>query len=812
MQELEFAIRRLAKRPGPAFVSIVTLAGAVGTAAAAWSLLSALLLHPLPVRDRASLYIVGSAPPAGGNTSPVRTAFIYPTYPEVRDSGAFQDVAAAWPLGWGFTVAELKTPPAAQTVFVSGNFFDLLGIRIAHGRSLTTQDDRRGAPPVAVLSDRFWRTRLNADPAAIGRVLTFDRAQITVVGVAAPNFRGLSLSGAPDAYLPLEIIADVGPAFFNYFALPGTSTSPSAGVTIVGRARQGETAEQIASRLAPLPQLKGPRGTPRALPINSTAIPLAARENTSHFARLLSGTVILLLLIGCSTVGMLLLVRTEARRVEFATCLALGATRARLARGIVLEGAILAATGAALSPLVAWWIFSAVSTHQLPGGISLGLLGLRLDAAALAVALGTAMLATIVIALVAGAFAFKEQIADSLRAQSGATPRLRRRGMRAALLTTQTAVALALVAGTGLFARSLLAALALNAHFDSARIASTDIGLASLGYSPQRAAEFYDGILRGASSNPAIAGMATAASTFGMGARGNLTIDGVSRQFPYFTAFRYVDDAYFQTMRMRILRGRGFAATDRAGSPQVCIVSESFGRMIASGGDPLGRRISVMMGGKLDAEIVGVTDDVFTTTRDAEPLTLYLPIAQSLSPAVNRTLVFRAAGDVDDARREVAAALRNGDSRIDAPRPLTIDDRLIRELAPHQFGMVVLGTLGSIALVLTLLATYVLGESMAVARMREMGIRAALGASRVRLMGVVVREAAVLVGIGIGGGLFIAWAGAGTLRALLFRIQPLDPFTLAPTAMLILVLALIVSLRPALRAARVDLASVLRAE
>jgi predicted permease len=730
----------------------------------------------------------------------------------VRDSTAFQDVAGAWLSPLAIPIAEEKGGRPAGTVFVSGTFFQTIGVDVRLGRSLTIGDDWRGAAPVAVVSDQFWRTRLNADPGALGRVLTLDRTPVTIVGIAPPEFRGLSLSSAPAIYLPLETIAEVGPTYFNYFATPGSALSPTAGVTIVGRLRSSDSVEQVTARLTNLQRLQSRTSAPRLLPIETAAIPAAAREDTAHFARLLAGTVALLLLIGCATVGMLLLVRTEARRVEFATCLALGAARSRLARSVVIEGGLLAAAAAALSPLVALWIFSLVGAYQLPGGVSLDTLRLEIDASALAVAAGAAVLAALVIALLAGACGFRANIADTLRAQAGATPRIGRRATRALLLVAQTAVALALVAGTGLFVRSLRAALDLNARFDSAMIATAPVGLAAEGYTPDRADGFYRDAIQRLAAQPSIAAAATIVATSGMGPKGRLTIDGQPREFPFFVGFRYVDAAYFAAMRMRLLAGRPFEVQDRRGAPQVAIVSESFGRMIAAGGNPMGRRISVMMAGKLDAEIVGVTEDLFTTVRDAEPLALYLPIGQSLAPPIDRTLVFRARADVDSARRDVAGILASLDPALDQVRAQTLDERLLRELAPQQFGMVVLGTLGSIALILTLLATYVLAESMAVARTREMGIRAALGATRTGLAAIVIREAAMLVGTGIAAGLVVAWIGADTLRALLFRVQPLDPFTLAPSAALILTLAVVISLRPALRAARVDLASVLRAE
>lgn len=234
--------------------------------------------------------------------------------------------------------------------------------------------------------------------------------------------------------------------------------------------------------------------------------------------------------------------------------------------------------------------------------------------------------------------------------------------------------------------------------------------------------------------------------------------------------------------------------------------------MIGSGGEVLGRHIVMMFGGKLDIEIVGVVDDLFTDILDAEPLALYMPMAQHAQPVVNRSLVFRAADDVGAAQREVVATVRQLDSNLQLPAGLTLDERLLRQMAPQQFALFVLGSLGAIALLLTVLGTYVLAETMAVMRTRELGIRAALGASTRSLTILVLRESAVLVGLGLGAGLLLSYLGANVIRAFLFRVQPLDPATLGAVATLILLLALAVSMRPALRASRVELAEVLRSE
>ena len=810
MSELRLAFRRLTHRRGVMLISIMTLATSIGAAAATWSLLSAVLLRPLPVRDPHSLVLVATQNQLGGRT--YQGGFIYPTYRNLKATGVFDVMAAVWANAVPVPVGEQKSPYATPVMFVSGEFFDVLGVPIPLGRALDAADDRRGVPPVAVLSDRYWRTALNADPSIVGKTVRVAGKDVTIVGIAGRGFRGVSLAQAPAMFLPLETIADVGPAYTNYFADPRHNTSPTAGITVVGRMRSGQTAEQVIAQLRALPEaaLRGERW--QVVDINTAAVPAASREGTTRFGRLLGSTVALLLLIGCSTVGLLLLVRTEARKEEFATCLALGASRARLAGSVVIEGAILTAIGAALAPLVAHWLFSAVSTFQLPGGISLGLLELKVDPRAVAVSTGCAALATLVIAVVAGASGFRADIADALRARAGATPRITRRRTRAVLLATQVAVALALVAGTGLFIRSLMAALDLNRHLDSARVVVIDNVPSSAGYSEPRAAALFEDLRQRLRGNAVVRSVATSSSQGGMSAGGTLTIDGEPRTFPYFVALRCVDDSYFETLRLRILRGRDFSSADVAGAPMVGIVSESFGRMIASAGDPIGRRIVTMFGKKLEIEIVGVADDLFTDIRDAEPLALYLPLAQRPLPVVSRALAFRATGNADAARREVIGSLKQIDPDLDVAPGLTLDERLLRQMAPQQFGLLVLGSLGGIALLLTVLGTYVLAETTAVMRMREMGIRAALGATSANLIGIVLRETATLVGIGLTAGLLLTWLGASTVGAFLFQVQPLDPVTLGMVAGLILIVAIAVSVRPAIRAGRVDLAAVLRAE
>ncbi|HVJ30206.1 MAG TPA: FtsX-like permease family protein, partial [Gammaproteobacteria bacterium] len=275
-----------------------------------------------------------------------------------------------------------------------------------------------------------------------------------------------------------------------------------------------------------------------------------------------------------------------------------------------------------------------------------------------------------------------------------------------------------------------------------------------------------------------------------------------------------VEDNYFSTIGLPIVRGRGITRADTVGSPLVAVVSESLGRFIADGGDPLGQRIVTWPSWQqppVYLEIVGVVPDFITNVNATEPLVVYASIAQR-PPSLGAGLILRAASDPGATVRELMATTRAIDMRVTPEGVITLDEQIGRQMNPQRFGTYVLGALGGIALVLTVLGTYVIAQSMVVRRRRELGIRAALGAGSAQLRRLVLGDTARLVGIGLTAGLALAVAGARLIRSLLYRIEPLDPLTLVTTAAVIFGFALLVSLRPALEATRVDLTRSLREE
>ena len=815
-EEIPLALRRLVKRPGASLASVLTLACGLAAAATTWSLLSAVLLSPLPVESPETLQVMGlQLQRQDGRPERPLYTHRYPSYGAVRDSGVFADVAA---IGRYFLmVGEGGLHRSREVYFASHNFFEVLRVRLAAGAGFRPEDDQRGAPLVAVLSDRYWRTHFAADPQVVGKTITVGGSAATIVGVAPPGFRGLSLTTAPDLYMPLHALTSLIDPRMNYFMDGSSQSSPTSWLTIVGRMKAGEPVEGAATRLsAQLQNLSSDArrsGTPVFTDINTAALPEASRAGMRQFTRLLATTVGLLLLIGSLTVGMLLLIRTEARRDEFAMCLALGATRGRLATGVMLEGVLLTLGGVVLSVPLSVWMLAGVSAFKLPGGVDLALLELSAGMPTLIAAAGAAVVASALIGLVAGQFGRSADIGDVLRARAGATPRLTRRRLRMSLVGAQVAVSLVLLAGAGLFARSLISALNLNTTFEPARLVSGSVGVEAYGYSAPRASEFFNELQRRLQANPAIRSVAFSQSNGGMSGGGRLVLDGERQVMPSFVPFVEVDEHYFSAIGMSITRGRDFSSEDGPNTPPVIIVSESFGRLIASGGDPLGHTVTESFSRRGQppgvARIVGVVPDVVTNVGALEPLAIYFPLAQK-EPSTSRTITLRASADSALAIREAMATIRAIDPAITPAPFMTWQQRINLQMGPQQFGVTVLGALSAIAILLTVLGTYVLAETMAAARHREMGIRAALGATRRQLGELLLRETATLVGVGLIAGLGLAWLGAETIRAFLFQVEPLDVKTLATVSGLILVLTLIVSLRPAMRAGRVELSKLLR--
>lgn len=809
-QETGLAIRRLRHRPASTIASVLTLAAAFAAALATWILIDAVLLTPLPVNQPGELLVVDSRyVDRTGVPGPPGSTHLFPMVETIRSSGAFARVTAAGRMS--LLVGDESGRVSRQVMFVNHDYFDVLGVRLHMGPGIRAEDDRAGAPLVAVLSDRFWRRYRNADPNVIGQQVKIADQTATIVGVTPAGFRGLNLTDEPALFVPTQTVYDIAGRAMDYLAIGFKRTSPMSWFTIVGRLEKGKSAGQAAAILKGLPPQRG--RIFEITPINTAAIPAAARPDMQRFTRMLSATVALLLLIGSLTVGLLVLIRTEARREEFAMCLALGASRGQLVYGVIAESLLLTLAGLAMSVPLTIGVLSMAQTFELPGRISVGLLSSTVGVRLLGVAIAMTLASAIVIGLLASLVGISHNIADMLRARTGATARLSRRRTRQALVIAQVAVAVVLLVGTGLFARSLMAALRLNTAYDTSQLLVTSVSARGFGYDEARAERLFADLDQRLRLLPNVRATSTMTWEGGMGSGGILHINGEPRTFPSQVAFERVDSRYFSTIGLRVIRGRDFTEHDTASSELVGIVSESFGRQLANGADPLGSTMTEPMsriGHPAEVvRIVGVVPDVVSDVTVLQPLTLYYALAQR-KPSTSRTFVTRTVGDPVATGSSIRKTLSDLDPAISIPAITTMSDRIGRQMAPQRFGLSILGALATVALLLTLLGTYTIAETMARAREREMGVRAALGATGSQLGRLIVRETLWLVGLGLAAGLGLTWLAAGTVRALLYQVEPIDATSIALATGLMLITALAVTARPVIRTARLNIATLLR--
>lgn len=812
MDDVRYAGRRLRKQPLATLASIATLACAIGVAAATWSLISAVLLHPLQIHEPETLFEVGYRRPVG-DTTPYTNGFTFPAATTLRDAGVMN--LAAWGSIGARSPLLVKTTGEARPraiYFASPQFLDVLGVKPAAGRFFHETEDVPGGPMVAVLSHRFWQREFNGDSAVIGSTILVRDQPTLVIGVMPRTFRALEVGRSPELLMPIHTIDRV----HTWDGLFG-DRPPLHWVRLVGRIPEGVPPGQMAERFNSLGlEWQGAtQPTFELVDVETASLSAEARQDLRKFSTLLGGTVALILAIGSLTVGMLLLLRTEARGSEFAMCVALGASRARLATGVVLEGVLLATAGTILALPVSRLAFLGMSQFRLPGGIRMELLDLSVDSRVLVGTAAASVACVLVIGGLASLFALRGRHGDVLRAHAGATPRVTRRRSRAALVTAQVAVTLVLVSGAGLFASSVMRALSLNPTIDTSRLLWGEVDPVAAGYSVERSRVFVGDLRSRLLARPEIAAVAFSSSNEGTS---KLVVNGEERSLGRrLVSLVAVDDGYMGTVGLRTLAGRGFTDRDGIGSPPVAIVSESLARALGGTDAILGQRVGVdpKFSPMKESEIVGVVPDI-RTPNSLESAVLYLPDRQyqvRVYPGSGGPgLVILPSGQVASALAAFSDTIQSLDPAV-RPAPMTtLDERIMVTMAPQRFGMTLMGALGTIALLLSVLGTYVIAESMATLRRREMGIRAALGATGGQLGSILLLDTLRLVGAGLLLGFGLSWLGAETIRAFLFQVDPFNPVVTGIVSLTIITMALAVSLRPALTAARQDLATVLRQE
>lgn len=791
-------VRSLVRSPGFTAVVLLTVALGVGAATTLSSILRHVLLRPLdfPLPDR--LVQVWTAMPDAGIP---QLAVGHAEYLDYRSAtrllaevGAYTQRTTA--------LTGRGEPAQLDAVLTTPSLWAVLGVPAALGRTVAAGDDAPGAEPVAVLSDGLWRSRFGADLGVIGAGIALDGVTRRVVGVMPPRFR--LADGGADVWLP---------------AILDPNRRDNHHLLVVGRLRDGVELGELQPEMDAIVAEWGRQYT-HAHPMFAVSLVDQVLGPVRRPLGVLFAATLLVLAIATANVAGLLLARGEARRRELGVRTALGASRFALVRLLLAESLALALAGGALGVALARFGLRAVLAIE-PGNLPRGD-EIRLDAPVLLFALLLAVLAGVAAGLASAWRAARPDIAEILRGSGERTAAGgSRQRLRGALVVTQTATAVVLVAGSALLLRSLANLLRVDPGLAPDHVLTAQLSLPPGRY--PRAAEvqgFYDALLERLATAP---GVRSAALVNSLPMRDSIRMVLVGGPWqpagaePLGADVVMVSERFAETLGSPVLRGRGFTAADRPGAQRVAALNETAARTLFGDGEAIGRAVTLVQSEPRDApiEIVAVVRDVPTLGLGTEVRPqVYVPLSQAVAGIRGLTRAVSVAVRTEASPERLTEVLRREVRALDPELPLarleTMERVVAATLRPQRFQTLLLGSFAGLALVLAAVGLYGLIAQVAVQRRREFGIRLAVGASPWRVVTLVLRGGLGLAGLGIAIGAVAALATGRLLRGLLFGVEAGDPTSLAVSALVILAAAALASAVPALRAAAVDPAETLR--
>ena len=812
LQDIRYGFRTLTKAPGMALMALLAIALGIGATTFVFAVVDAVLLRSLPYRDAGRLVWMSEA----HNRDP-GMSFAWLNFQDYRSQNrSFEQMAAIQPRSLVLRAgSELPEQLASQVV--THEFFSTLGVSLVRGRDFTAPDDTPSSQPVCILSFSMWQRRLGADPGILGRSVTLNDRDFTVIGIlpASFEFRG----DAGDVLAPYGLWTNE----------PGMDDRQShSGTYVVARLKSGITIEQARADLDTISQR-----LQQQFPATNAGNWVDARPLRDFVVRnvrpallILMAAVACLLLIACGNVANLLLARSTARARELAVRSALGATRARLLRQLLTESLLLSACGGLLGVLLASWVTTAaasLSPDVLPRAaeihVSGGVLGFTF-----ALSLLTGLLFGAAPALRASSADLNDALKEASRSAIGG-----HQGLRSSFVVAQLALSLALLVAAGLLIRSFARVLRVDLGFNPHGVLAAIVVIPSTRYPDiPRAEAFFDQAIRNIDQIPGVTSAATITPLPLMGNEWDTSVRPEAMSKPQQgwpeTDIHYVTPAYLQTMQVPLLAGRNFSAVDNQTAPLVVLVNQEFIRRMWPDRNPLG--LHLRLGGRqLDGApddqtplrtVVGVVQDVYQYGLD-QPVVpeVYLPTTQNLRGNVvrRRDLVVRTAL-ADPAA--VAEQVRKAVAAADPDQPIanlrTMDQYLNDSLALRRLTLMLLGTFSAIAVLLATTGVYAVLSYWVLQRTREIGIRVALGASRAQVLRLVMARSLRLGLTGVAIGVATALASSRLLSRLLFGVRPTDAVTLSLVTLGLLLVVLLASYIPARRAMQVDPMTALRHE
>jgi predicted permease len=804
--DLKYALRRLARDPVFFVTASVSLALGIGATTAAFSLVHAILLRSLPVRDPASLAVVSTKYPG------FQYSLSHPAYLYLRDHASSLDGLVA------FRAQPLNVTSSGATervtgMLVSGNYFGVLGITMGAGSPIGMDDDRvpgsggtRGL--VAVLSDRFWKRRFNSDAAVLGSSLNIDGHPVTIVGVAPPGFHGTRVGSLPDVFVPMMFAT-------RAFEDPNWLSSPRNNwLRIIARRKPAASLAQTQADMTvvfrrfyqdvivPIANNDAARQRAREAlivlePGRSGLLEMGDTVKPTMFA--LIALVGLVLLVACVNVTNLMVARAERSHRDTAISIALGATRLRLWAQSLLDSLLIAAAGVILGLLVAV-VMRGILLRLVPDGQELSV---SIDATVFGVSVLLGALTTLVLASVTVRQSLRSETIRALKREDIAAKLWLRKG----LIVAQLALAVVVLVAAALFTQTLNTLSRVDPGFERKRILIASI--ATDGYSTERRTMLQSRLLDSVRSIPGVAAAALANhEPLDVNTEWNLVVqpDPAGSRRRVDTSVAFVSSGYFETMGIRLVGGRDFETRDPADPVHPVIVNERFvTSYLAPGQEPIGA--AVTGNGNQTYTIVGVVEDSASSgLRDVDQPLLYVP-------GGGMVLHVRSAGPSPAAlRTAIETAVHHLDPNVPVFNVHTIDEQIDRSIRAERTFALLSSIFGLLALVLSAVGLYGVMAHAVGRRTRELGIRLALGAEPRRILGHVLGEAGSLVMFGAAAGLPAAWLTARAVRSLLFGVEAGEWRVAAVPLGLLVIVALLSAWVPARRASRVDPSVALRAE
>ena len=814
LKDLQYALRMLRRSPAFTVIAVLSLALGIGANTAIFSLIDALMLKMLPAQQPERLVELLTVRTAGASGF---NFFSYPTYEAFRDRNhVFSNVFASATDKF-YVMASGGEPESVEGQYVSGNFFAALGIRPLIGQLIAPGDDVLNRPnAVAVLGYAYWKRRFGLDPSLIGKTLTIEGVPLTIIGITPPSFFGIQVARTDDISIPLSMQPRIRPP----------SRARDAGskwIRLMGRLKPGASIAQANAEVATIfsqtlseeiSGMRNPADAAAAATMRTwTAKVIAGGNGISRLRREFSRPLVVLmvivglvLLIACANVANLLLARATARQKEISTRIAIGAGRVRLLRQMLTESVLLACLGGALGLVLAWWgsnyLIAFMATGRDPIRIAL-----RPDARMLVFTMAVSLLTAVLFGL-----------APALRASTADIRPIPSHGFRhrlgKALVISQVVVSVLLLAGAGLFTRTLISLETLDVGFERSHVLLVSLDPSHSGYTAAQRTTLYQQLLQDFNAIPGVRSTSVSwiAPIAGGGANRAFSIDGqVARPGQDRSIYiNWISPRYFETLGIPLLLGRGFTARDDQQSEKVAVINESMAQLFFGNANPLGRRI-IFAPGDL-REIVGVVKDTkYLELRETPPPTMYLDTFQENRP--DSEFELRTAADsasiVAAARRKVHD-LTNG--RITVRRTYTLAEQVDASIVQERLIAMLSSFFGAMGLLLACIGLYGLLAYAVARRSNEIGIRIALGAARHDVVRMVLHDALLLVAIGLAIGIPAALACARWISSQLYGVSAHDPLTMAGSAIVLLVVAFIAAWLPARRASRVEPMVALRYE